>query len=288
LVTAPRESSLTSQIGGRDTFTGMSHDNTALLILPAEAGNSLLDVAELEYQASLQLLLDRACWVTGALSGAIALGNDGEFTYRGVSGESEHEPGRNAAIEKEPLRECLAERWTVRYAIGAGKFSMAVPIVRDETAMGVIELISDLEFTAESSEVVSRIADLIVVTVEHHDAARRAEQLEFREEELELPSLWHAPEASKNEVRFMGDVQVEASPVERLIPEVGKCAACGFPISPTRSLCVECEQNPESAATAREIFTTAPEESWLSAHGYTIASALVTAITVAIILWLKH
>jgi hypothetical protein len=51
---------------------------------------------------------------------------------------------------------------------------------------------------------------------------------------------------------------------------------------------VASEQNPESAATAREIFTTAPEESWLSAHGYTIASALVTAITVAIILWLKH
>jgi hypothetical protein len=267
---------------------GMSQDNTALLILPAEAGNSLLDVAELEFQASLQLLLDRACWVSGALAGAIALEEDGAFKYRAVSGDSEYEPGQNTATKKEPLRECLAERWTVRCALDEKTFSMAVPIVRDEKAIGVIELTSDLEFTAESSEAVSRIADLVIVTVEHHDAARRADQLEFRERELELPSLWHAPEAPKREVRFMGDVQVEARPIELSIPAVGKCAACGFPVSPNRSLCVECEQKPESAAALKDIFTSEPEESWLSAHGYTIASALVTAITAAIILWLRH
>lgn len=266
----------------------MSQDNAALLILPAEAGNSLLDVAELEFQASLQLLLDRACWVSGALAGAIALEEGGTFVYRAVSGDSEREPGHKAATEKEPLRECLAERWTVRSAVDEGKFSMAVPIVRDDKAIGVMELTSDLEFTAESSEVVSRIADLVIVTVEHRDAARRAEQLEFKEDELELPSLWHAPDASKSELRFMGDVQVETKPIERSIPEVGKCVACGFPVSPNRSLCVECEQKPESAAAARDIFTSEPEESWLSAHGYTIASALVTAITAAIILWLRH
>ncbi len=266
----------------------MSHDNTALLVLPAEAGNSLLDIAELEFQASLQLLLDRACWVSGAVSGAIALAEAGAFVYRAVSGDSACEPGQRAATDKEPLRECLAERWTVRCAAEAGKFTMAVPMVQDEMAIGVIELTSDLEFTAESSEVVSRIADLVVVTLEHRDAARRAEQLEFKQEELELPSLWHAPEASKSEVRFMGDVQVETKSVEHSIPEVGKCAACGFPVSPNRSLCVECEQKPESAAAVKDIFTTEPEESWLRAHGYTIASALVTAITAAIILWLKH
>lgn len=266
----------------------MSQDNTALLILPAEAGNSLLDVAELEFQASLQLLLDRACWVSGALAGAIALEESGSFKYRAVSRDSEYEPGQKAAAEKEPLRECLAERWTVRCPTNPGKFSMAVPIVRDEKAIGILELTSDLEFTAESSEVVSRIADLIIVTVEHHDAALRAEQLDFREEELELPSLWHAPDAAKAELRFMGDVQVESNPIEQSIPRVGKCAACGFPVSPNRSLCVECEQKPESAAAVRDIFTSEPEESWLSAHGYTIASALVTAITVAIILWLRH
>lgn len=266
----------------------MSQDNTALLILPAEAGNSLLDVAELEFQASLQLLLDRACWVSGALAGAIALEESGEFRYRAVSGNSEYEPGQQATVEKEPLRECLAERWTVRCAVGEGKFSMAVPITRDEVAIGVIELASDLEFTADGSEVVSRIAELVIVTLEHQDAARRAEQLEFKESELELPSLWHAPEIPKTDVRFMGDVQVETSPIERSIPGVGKCAACGFPVSPNRSLCVECEQKPESALAAKAIFTSEPEESWLSAHGYTIASLLVTAITAAIILWLRH
>lgn len=266
----------------------MSQDNTALLILPAEAGNSLLDVAELEFQASLQLLLDRACCVSGALAGAIALEESGEFKYRAVSGSSEYDPGQSAAAGKEPLRECLAKRLTVRCAADQGKFSMAVPIVLEKTAIGIVELMSDLEFTAESSEMVSRIADLVIITLEHHDAARRAEQLEFREEELELPSLWHAPEAPKNELRFMGDVQVEAIPSEQSIPGVGKCAACSFPVSPNRSLCVECERNPENAAAVKDIFTSQPVESWLSAHGYTIASALVTAMTAAIILWLRR
>ncbi len=270
----------------------MSRDNTELIMLPAEAGNSLLDIAELEFQAALQLLIERACWVTGSVAGAIAMEEDGVFAYKVVSGEGEHEPGIPAATEVDPVRECLAECWTVRCAKANGLgFTMAVPLVRDEKAVGFIELSSDLEFTAEASEVVARIADLAIVALEHRHAARRAQELDFREQELDLPSLWHAPEsAQQNDSRFIGDVELATIPVatKSSIPEIGKCAACGFPVSPNRSLCVECEQNPESAATAKALFAAEPEQSWLSEHGYTIASILVTVVTVAIILWLKH
>jgi hypothetical protein len=51
---------------------------------------------------------------------------------------------------------------------------------------------------------------------------------------------------------------------------------------------VECELKPEASAAANNLFKSEPEESWLSAHGYTIASLVVTAITGAIILWLRH
>src|SRR5690349_17353998 len=71
----------------------MSRENSALVILPAEAGNSLLEAAEMEFQATLQLLADRACWVSGAGSGEIALEDGGELRYAAVSGDSEHEPG---------------------------------------------------------------------------------------------------------------------------------------------------------------------------------------------------
>ena len=269
----------------------MSVANTALVMLPAEAGNSLVDTAELEFQAALQLLIERACWVTSAVAGALALEEGGLFTYKAVSGE-EREPGTPAATGVEPVRECLAERWTVRCAKAhAPGFTMAVPLVYDDKAIGFIELTSDMEFTAEGSEVVARIADLAIVALEHKYAAKRAQELNFQQDELDLPTLWHAPESVKqNNTRFIGDVEVAKVPEtsKASIPEIGRCAACGFPVSPNRSLCVECEQNPESAAAARPVFTAEPEQSWLSEHGYTIASILVTAITVAIILWLKH
>jgi len=270
----------------------MSGDNTSLVMLPAEAGNSLLDIAELEFQAALQLLIERACWVTGAVAGALALEEDGIFTYRAVSGEGEHEPGTLSVSEIDPVRECLAERLTVRCAKAhAPGFTMAVPLVRDDKTIGFIELTSDLEFTAEGSEVVARIADLAIIALEHRHAAQRAQELNFREEELDLPSLWHAPESAQpNDTRFVGDVEVATIPVavKSSIPEIGRCAACGFPVSPNRVLCVECEEKPESAAAAKALFTAEPEQSWLSEHGYTIASILVTVVTVAIILWLKH
>ena len=70
--------------------------------------------------------------------------------------------------------------------------------------------------------------------------------------------------------------------------EVGTCNVCGFPVSPGRALCVECELKPDAGAVGNRLFKSEPEESWLSAHGYTIASLVVTALTAAIILWLRH
>ena len=270
----------------------MRQDSTALVILPAEVGNSLVDAAELEFQATLQLLVDRACWVSGARFGAIALAENDSFAYKAVSRDCDHEPGETAEIANEPLRECIAERWTVRCSLAGNSaaFMMAVPVVDDEKAVGFIELKSNEEFTAESSESISRIADLVLVGLEHREAALRAEKLEFREEELELPALWHAPESAfRAEPSFRGDVEVEAGATERdkSVAAFATCTVCGFPVSPTRSLCVECEQKPESRPAAN-LFTTEPDESWLSAHGYTIASVLVSVITAAIILWLRR
>jgi hypothetical protein len=38
---------------------------------------------------------------------------------------------------------------------------------------------------------------------------------------------------------------------------------------------------------AAALFATEAEESWISTHGYTIASVLVSALAVAIIYWLR-
>ncbi len=76
---------------------------------------------------------------------------------------------------------------------------------------------------------------------------------------------------------------------------VHTCAGCGFPVSGRRTLCLDCEKHGDdprndptlAAHPPVEMFATEKEERWISAHGYTIASLLVTALAAAIIFWLR-
>jgi hypothetical protein len=269
-------------------------DSTAVLSPSGPAiAESLLDSERLEYQASLQLLADRACWMSGALAGSIALKENGIVSYCAVSGDSDREPGLAVTPESDPRRECLSEQHSVRRGpIGEPPaFSITVPVLRDGLTVGFIELTADHEFTSEQEDALSRIADLVAVTIEHREAAERTEKREFGSEELSLPvpALWHAPEEpSELGISNHKDVVLAKTSSATAAPEIRTCAGCGFPVSTGRSLCVECEQKPGSAAVSAALFSAEAEESWLSAHGYTIASIVVTLITAAIILWLRH
>lgn len=263
----------------------MSPESTALVILPAEAGNSLLEAAEMEFQATLQLLADRACWVSGARAAEIALQSGAHLRYAAVSGASQREPGSAAPRDEAPFRHCLTDNRIVHARAHQGSaFCMAVPIPQDGEAVGFVNLLSEEAFNSEDETAVARIAELVEVALQHRDAAARAERLEFRDSELELPSLWSAPENVRPNNRAVEAPQAAT----KTATQVETCAACGFPVSPGRSLCVECELKPETAIPAKDLFQSETEEIWLSAHGYTIASVLVTVLTAAIILWLRH
>src|SRR5690242_20441083 len=124
----------------------MLADTTAVLSPPVEAEpTSLLESERMEFQASLQLLADRACWISGALAGAIALKENGVMGYRAISGVSDREPETEIAPEADPRRECLTERRPVRVGpVGEPpSFTIAVPILRDGEAVGFIELTGD-------------------------------------------------------------------------------------------------------------------------------------------------
>jgi hypothetical protein len=267
---------------------------TALLTAPADVTTSPLDAERLEFQASLQLLAGRACGISDALAGAIALNLNGVMSYCAVSGISDREPGTEIARDTEPFHKCLVERHPVRVGpVGEPPaFTIAVPVLRDGVAAGFIELTADREFSEETAQALCRIADLVAVTLEHREAAERAERLEFNDERLDppIPELWHAPEIPAEPEPAKAAVVTETSKSSETTRtlEVRTCAACGFPVSPGRVLCVECEHKRDTVHKPESLFTTEAEESWLSAHGYTIASLVVTAITAALIVWLRH
>src|SRR5262249_11259036 len=103
-----------------------------------------------------------------------------------------------------------------------------------------------------------------------------------------------------------GLAQLPASPqpeveppatVASVLPQVGNCESCGFPVSLGRRFCVECEKmeadkvvQSVSAADCPDFLsrlTTAPEPGWLHVDPYTVGTALVAVLTI-ILLVLKY
>lgn len=258
---------------------------------PAADSPEPVHSAKLEFQASLQLLAERAVFLTGAAGAAIALEENRSMIFAAAAGEWIPEPGTEADLSRPPVHRCIEEKAPVltRPEGRQTNYGLFVPLVRSEKAIGFIELASQYEFQVQDVEAVTRIADLANVALEHCEAAEQTrERISERHTQVRaslIPSSWHAPDSVAEELHF-GDAETPAAPV---LSNARACKSCGFPVSPGRVLCVECELKPDAVpAVAEELFAMPTEESWLSAHGYTIASILVPILAAAIIYWLRR
>jgi hypothetical protein len=170
-----------------------------------------------------------------------------------------------------------------------------VPVLRDRKVVGFFELIAGA-CALEDADIVAitRLSALVSTALAHRDAAEHTEILvaQARSQATAppgVPILWHAPEAAASEPT---PAQRTQSPVPA---DVHPCTVCGFPISGRRTLCLDCEKHGDDprydptpgANPPAEMFAAQPHEGWISAHGYTIASLLVTALAAAIIFWLR-
>jgi GAF domain-containing protein len=254
--------------------------------------SAFVHTATLEFQAALQLLVERARFVSGARSVAIALEQDGQFVYSAASGESAPETGVAAGLSQPSLRDCIGQRKIIRsHAGGDFPFGLNVPILREGKAAGFLELHGGSAFEDRDCEAVQRIAEMIDTAIDHRDAAALADQIAF-EEIVEIPnapatpSTWHAPNVSSVEATRQQQSSAASIPETAAAVPVQNCLSCGFPVSPGRKLCVDCERNTDPAQVPDELFTGHQHESWISTHGYTIASVLVSLLAIATILWL--
>lgn len=288
---------------------GIVHDRTGEP--PAGAAPSFASLqqsATLEFHATLQLLAERARFLTGAAGVAIALEQEGQFVYIAATGSMVPEIGATADITKYPLRKCIKTGEPVRLPLessGQGSHpALAVAVLRNdvlrkEKIAGFFELTPDTSAFEDSDvEAVSRLGAMVATALDHLDAAEETARL-IRSAQPEAPKapatplLWHAPEMAAS-----GSAAPQGSPAD-FTADIHACTACGFPVSGVRTLCVECESHsgdpsfdPKSALQSHqrpgaELFATAKEETWISTHGYTIASLLVSALAIAIVYWLR-
>lgn len=244
-----------------------------------------VDAARLEFQATLQLLAERACFLTAAEGCAVALEADGAIRFCAISGASERELGSEVALDVTGLHECVQTcQLDDDGETATPRFTLVVPVLREGRALGLLELLSRYEFLREVEPEMLRLADLVTTAWELRDAAEHGPEQILREAATNpAPVLWHAPEdAGRSAIQKKQAADVPGA------ADIRTCSACGFPVSPGRTLCVECDQKPEARSAPAQLFAPEPEESWWSAHGYTIASLLVTALTAALIVWLRR
>ncbi len=237
--------------------------------------------ARMEFQAALQLLAERAAFVTAATGVAIALEEQGSFLYRVAAGSEVAEPETAVDAADETSHRCLHAAAPVR--VSGKQFNLLAAVRRNERPVGFMQVVSAYELSDSDSDTISRLADLAGVVLEHLEAAEAADARFWeRLQEPLAPKQWHAPERPVESVN-------QETARNHPSAEVHLCGGCGFPVSPGRKLCVECEQKPDGAMAAPvELFATQSQPSWFAEHGYTVASLIVSALAAAVIFWLRR
>ncbi len=274
----------TSRIASPDA---LAHRGASSQISPVAAFPSLIQTASLEFRASVHLLAERARFLTGAIGTAIAIKDGIAFKYCASSGRSVPETGSPADHSREVIRKCIETREAASSAADETSLILAVPIIRNQEVCGFFELATKHEgFGAIDPQLVSPLAEMVNTALDHLQAAEQAESriLEPGLEKPSGPALWHAPQPTPP-VPPLTSTSPETPPLPDA--KVQLCQSCSFPVSLGRTLCLDCEKLPASSAAIRDLFTTDKQESWIAAHGYTVASLLVTALAVAVILWLR-
>src|SRR6202161_566909 len=170
-----------------------------------DGGHSLADMARRELDAALQLLADRAQYITGASGAAIALRRDGkkDMLCRASSGSNAPELGALLSTEfglsgesvrtRQPLRCDDAERDArvnreVCRQLGIASV-VVMPVVNDDEVLGVFELFSGKvnAFGERDLSAVQRLSEMV------ETAVRLAQATESLRERLKMPETF-APE----------------------------------------------------------------------------------------------
>ncbi|PYX11105.1 MAG: hypothetical protein DMG88_00150 [Acidobacteria bacterium] len=300
------------------------------LRFPAEdGGKSLSEMAQRDLSAALQLLAERAQYITGASGAAIALREAGEMICRASAGPSAPALGAHLQVNSGLSGESVRTRQILRCdnaeidsrvnrescrALGIASV-VVLPLIGEPEVNGVFELFSGRAYAFGERDIIAleRLAEMIQTALEHADAARRAEKIGEQTAEKQTanqaepsanPSIEEKtsakpvnpgpkPEAIQANASQNADEQKADEPQIPLTGErgnIGSCEACGFPVSEGRKLCLDCESSGTAPGTNAAPFLsqfTATEESWLRSHQYLIGTLLVTALTIAVLVWMR-
>jgi putative methionine-R-sulfoxide reductase with GAF domain len=233
-------------------------------------------MAQRDLEAALQLLAERAQYITGASGAAIALLEGSEMICRASEGPSAPELGAEVQIKTGLTGESVRTRQVLRCddaetdsrvnrescrALGI-KSVMVVPLIREQEVIGVFELLADRPHAFEERDITAleHLAEMVLTGIEHADAAKRALQEiaekndQAGQQEASEPAPAEMIEKDKDSSAAVANVPASEPPVTAALKagssepvqptepaNIRKCEACGFPVSEGRTLCLDCE-----------------------------------------------
>jgi len=244
-------------------------------VADASPRNRALNEPELE--SALQLLVERAQYITGATGTALALPQGDEMVCRASAGSSAPAVGARLQVLSGLTGESIARRQLLRCdnaetdprvnleacrTLGIASI-VVLPLFRQNGEVrGVIELFSDHPYAFEERDLVAleRMADLTLTALDLAEQRDGAPQVTApRRRELETPAELPNTRSVRDgfavprveefaEPRSLAaDTPVSSSSTPAIVPEAmrrkQKCVACGFPVSEGRTFCLDCEKN---------------------------------------------
>ncbi len=157
-----------------------------------DGGKSLAEMAQRDLNVTLQLLAERAQYITGGTGAAIALREDEELICRARAGAAAPEVGAQLQVSDGLTGESVRTREILRCndtetdprvnresckALGIASV-MVMPLLREQEVTGVFELLSDRAHAFEERDVVAlqRLGEMISTAIEHADAVKHGIQ----------------------------------------------------------------------------------------------------------------
>ena len=287
-----------------------------------DGGKSLSETASQDLDAALQLLVERAKYITGAIAATISLYQDGELICRACTGTPKQKTGTRLQVESGLAAESVRTRRILRCndtsvdvrtnSENCGKYgissAMVMPLARGPEVIGVFELLSGTPNAFEERDLsaLARLGEMVETAMDHSETAKQTPPDTFFEEDLPAPEVGVVPlKLDPHEVEE--DFGTSTAPAAKTAKKedapliergtIGNCQKCGFPVSGHRRLCVECAASrpQEAAEMNRELPTpsflaggeSSPKTKSGSSVGYTVGTAIILLATAAIVVYMK-
>jgi putative methionine-R-sulfoxide reductase with GAF domain len=233
----------------------------------------VLEATELD--SALQLLVERAQYITGATGAALALPQGEEMICRASAGSSAPAVGARLQVRSGLTGESIARRQLLRcdnaeadprvnleacQALGIASIVVLPLLRRNGEVRGLFELFSDHPYAFEERDLIAleRMADLTLTALDlaeqrpnsapaptpRGETVKPAELLPELSPELSTASGAQPAPAIDLPMTLAPPVNPEPEPaaVPEAMLRVRRCAACGFPVSEGRTLCLDCDK----------------------------------------------